>query len=221
MIEFGTTLRLAREAKGLSTSEIAEKTHLLVQIVEDLENENFSRIPAPIYGRGFIKLYCEAVDIPDPAPLIAEFMEIYNGNRPAVIKMKRPAPAPVPAPEPEPATEPAPEPEPATEPEPAAAQTDSTPAPEPLSAGRNHYSRYAMPLPPEDEDETRFAPSFRVPPAVWRMLALAAAAGLLLYLAYRLLAALCSLATGTPAPAAEQTDAAPRTPLDIPALYID
>lgn len=78
MIEFGSTLRRAREQAGLSPSQVAERTHLMVQIVQDLENDNFSRIVAPIYGRGFVKLYCEAVGIRDPQPLVADFMTLYN-----------------------------------------------------------------------------------------------------------------------------------------------
>lgn len=88
MIEFGKTLRAHREAKGLTTSEVAQKTHILVQQVEALEKEDFSKIAAPIYGRGFVKLYCEAVGIPDYKPLVDEFMDIYSGNRPPTIRMK-------------------------------------------------------------------------------------------------------------------------------------
>ena len=80
MIEFGKTLRTARESKGLTPGQIAEKTHMMVQIVEGLENEDFSKIVAPIYGRGFVKLYCEAVGL-EPKPLVDAFMEIYSGNR--------------------------------------------------------------------------------------------------------------------------------------------
>ena len=43
MIEFGKTLRAHREAKGLTTSEVAQKTHILVQQVEALEKEDFSK----------------------------------------------------------------------------------------------------------------------------------------------------------------------------------
>ena len=122
MIEFGNTLRQAREQKGLTTKQVAETTHMMVQLVEDLENERFSRIAAPIYGRGFVKLYCEAVGL-DPKPLVSEFMEIFNGNRPATIRRReaapQPAPAPAPAPAPVPMPEPVPAPEPAPEPEPA------------------------------------------------------------------------------------------------------
>lgn len=136
MIEFGSTLRAAREAKGLTISQIAESTHMMASIVQDMENENFTRIVAPIYGRGFVKLYCEAVGIDDPKPLIAEFMEIYSGNRVPTIR-ERPvaaasesAPEPAPAPEPQPET-PVPEPAPAPEPQPETPVPEPAPAPEP------------------------------------------------------------------------------------------
>jgi len=127
MIEFGKSLREAREAKGYSVSQLAETTHILPQIIENLEREDFSKIVAPIYGRGFVKLYCEAVGI-EPKPLIDEFMAIYNGERPPVIRMKEDA-APPTASEQPPAEEPA---EPAV-PEPPAPQSaaELPPAPEP------------------------------------------------------------------------------------------
>ena len=87
MIEFGYTLQKAREDKGLTIQQIAERTHMLPQQVEDLEHENFSRIAAPIYGRGFVKLYCDAVGL-EPKPLVDEFMEIYNGNRQPAIRTR-------------------------------------------------------------------------------------------------------------------------------------
>ena len=92
MIEFGKTLRSAREAKGLTPSQLAEQTHLTPSTIDDLENENFERIAAPIYGRGFVKLYCEVVGI-DPKPMIEEFMAIYNGERVTTIREREVAPA--------------------------------------------------------------------------------------------------------------------------------
>ena len=123
-MSFGQTLRTAREAKGLTTSELASRTHLLVQIVEGLENEDFHRIPAPIYGRGFVKLYCETVDL-DPKPLQAEFMEIFAARKDAPAKVARPAPAAAPTPEPAPAPAPAPVPEP--EPTPTVVEAEPPP----------------------------------------------------------------------------------------------
>ena len=93
MIEFGRTLRAAREARGYTIAQIAETTHMAPTVVENLEKEDFTRIPAPIYGRGFVKLYCEAVGL-DPKPLVTEFMEIFNGNHDTSIK-ERPVAQPV------------------------------------------------------------------------------------------------------------------------------
>ena len=90
-MSLGDTLRAAREAKGITTSELAVRTHMLVQTVEGLESEDFRKIPAPIYGRGFVKLYCEEVGL-DPKPLQAEFMELYAQNKTG----RRPDPEPAP-----------------------------------------------------------------------------------------------------------------------------
>jgi hypothetical protein len=100
---FGEILRNARVQKGLTPSDVAESTHMLVQVVESLEQEDFRRIAAPIYGRGFVKLYAELLEL-DPEPLLGDFMNLYSGARaPAVLtkKVEPPEePAPVPAPTP-------------------------------------------------------------------------------------------------------------------------
>ena len=85
---FGEILRSARIQRGLTPSDVAEATRMLVQVVEGLEQEDFRRIAAPIYGRGFVKLYAELLEL-DPEPLVADFMELYNGGRaPAVLTKK-------------------------------------------------------------------------------------------------------------------------------------
>ena len=70
----GQQLHEARLARKETASQIAAATRMKVQIVEALETEEFSKIPAPIYGRGFIKLYAEHVGL-DPQPMIQEYME--------------------------------------------------------------------------------------------------------------------------------------------------
>jgi len=148
---FGETLRKAREAKGLTTSQVAAQTRMLVQIVEEMENEDFHRIAAPIYGRGFVRLYAECVGM-DPVPLVKEFMEIYEGRRAPTVRTREvptqetpPVIAQIPPPQPQPEPPQQPEPEPIQTPEPAPEQvpaTESTPelvlepepAPEPESA---------------------------------------------------------------------------------------
>ena len=138
MIEFGRTLRAAREAKGYTVAQLAETTHLAPNTVEDLEKEDFTHIPAPIYGRGFVKLYCEAVGL-DPKPMVAEFMEIFNGNHDTSIKERpiiQPPAAPEPLIEPEPPIKAAPpaSPEPpvaSVSPVQSSAPTPEVPATEP------------------------------------------------------------------------------------------
>lgn len=88
-MSFGETLRAAREAKGLTTSQLAAATHILVQVIDGLEQENFKRIPAAIYGRGFVKLYCEEVGL-DPKPLQAEFLDLYTKHKNAPEKVSTP-----------------------------------------------------------------------------------------------------------------------------------
>lgn len=95
-MSFGETLRTAREAKGLTTSQLAASTHILVQVIEGLEEENFKRIPAAIYGRGFVKMYCEAVGL-DPKPLQAEFVDLYARSKNAAAKAQPTMPQQKPA----------------------------------------------------------------------------------------------------------------------------
>lgn len=69
----GEKLRNARLNAKLTTAQISAATRMKVQIVEDIERDDFRRIAAPIYGKGFIRLYAERVGL-DPAPLLEEYM---------------------------------------------------------------------------------------------------------------------------------------------------
>ncbi len=85
----GSELFDARMAKGLSQSEVAAKTRIKVQLIDDLEQNDFSRIAAPIYGKGFIKLYSDFLGI-EAQPLIDEYLRIIasGGVRPSPKKKK-------------------------------------------------------------------------------------------------------------------------------------
>lgn len=82
----GETLKNAREALGLSHKDVAESTHMLTQMVAEIEEEDYHRFTAPVYGKGFIKLFAKAVGL-DPAPLVAEFLANPEGN--ADLKKKK------------------------------------------------------------------------------------------------------------------------------------
>ena len=250
MIEFGKTLRMAREAKGLTPGQVAERTHMIVQTVEGLEREDFSKIVAPIYGRGFVKLYCEAVGL-EPKPLVDAFMEIYSSGRGTSAAKSAPTPAAPPAPKPAPAVEPPPEPaEPvAAEPPPkvqtmidfgAPANPVVPPAPTARASTQppqQSSSRYAAPMPIDD--------GFSMPAVNWRIVALGAAAVAIVVLAILGVRALYHVTmtapeeeqttevtapaptqTPTPAPTPTETQAPAKAPVDrkplpLKPFYID
>ncbi len=108
----GPTLQDARLKRQLTTSQVAEMTRMKVQIVDDLEHDDFHRVAATIYGKGFIKLFAECVGL-DPKPLIADYVRSINGG----AADEEPV-APEPAADPEP-DRPAP-----SEPETGAAESD-------------------------------------------------------------------------------------------------
>jgi len=76
MATLGQTLKETREAKGLTTSESAAATRIKVQHIEAIEKDDFTKIPAPAYAKGFIKLYAEFLGL-DPAPFVAAYMQYY------------------------------------------------------------------------------------------------------------------------------------------------
>lgn len=231
MMEFGKTLRTAREAKGLTTGQIAERTHMMVQVVEGLENEDFSKIVAPIYGRGFVKLYCETVGL-EPKPLVDAFMEIYSGGRGKSAAPHEPA-----KPEPRQVEPAAPESPPkpvAPEPPQRVQETIDFGAPPAAETPRQQptTSRYAAPMPIDD--------GFSMPAVNWRMVALGAAAVAIVVLALLGVRALyrvtmtapedetTEVAAPAPDPTPAPTDAqapakAPvdRKPLPLKPFYID
>lgn len=201
MMEFGNSLRAAREAKGYTPVQLAEMTRLAPSVIYSLENEDFSRIAAPIYGRGFVKLYCEAVGL-DSKIYIAEFMNRMNGESAKADGV--PAPAPAPAPEPAPA--------PILEPEPTPARTFDPP----LSPGDDApaLSRYAAPF------RTIKSP---ISSSTWRLGILALGTLAVLVLIIFALRALHQATTNTAAepPAAATKSTAARTPQKIPDLYLN
>ena len=249
MMEFGKSLRAAREAKGFTVLQLAEMTHLAPNVVENLENEDFSHIAAPIYGRGFVKLYCEAVGLA-PKPMIDQFMDLLNGTTEPRIRERPVAPeAPAATSENPPEDEPIPEPPP---------QQDLFRSQTPLDERRNLPPASAPAAPvsaPKDEPAmSKYASPFRMAQnastqRVWRTGVLALIAFAVILLLFFGLKALYRATSSGPAPekpettapaataqaettqaktaqaettsAKEKTSATPRTAQDIPSLYID
>ncbi|NQU41282.1 MAG: helix-turn-helix domain-containing protein [Lentisphaerae bacterium] len=70
----GDALKTARMRKKLTPSEVAAVTRMKVQTVNELEAEDFSKMAAPVYAKGFIRMYAEFVGL-DSQELIQEYVE--------------------------------------------------------------------------------------------------------------------------------------------------
>ena len=81
---FGSTLREAREAKGLTLGMIADKLKLRTSLLSLLEANEFMQLPEAIFTRSYIQSYAKIVGL-DAAP----FVQVYDRASGAA-----PAPAP-------------------------------------------------------------------------------------------------------------------------------
>lgn len=69
----GQQLRSARIAKGFSIADVAARLRVMGCVVQDIENDDFSRLGAEIFVRGHLSSYCRlvAVDVPPPGTVVA------------------------------------------------------------------------------------------------------------------------------------------------------
>jgi cytoskeleton protein RodZ len=65
----GAYLREIRERQGISIDEIARSTRVLHHYLEVLENDDLASLPAPVFAKGFIRAYCQALGIPADEPI--------------------------------------------------------------------------------------------------------------------------------------------------------
>lgn len=72
MESIGQILKAARERRQVSVSDVVAATKMTSTFVCAIEADNFGALIAPIYARGFIKLYAECVGL-DPVPLLKQF----------------------------------------------------------------------------------------------------------------------------------------------------
>lgn len=84
----GQDLRTARLNRRLTLSQVAERTRIKFKILDAIENEDFSAIPAAIYAKGFIRLYAECVGL-DPHQLIDEYVTRFSRTATAAPHLEK------------------------------------------------------------------------------------------------------------------------------------
>lgn len=62
---FGTHLKVERQSRGFTLEDVSETTKIRVSYLEALEKEDFSKLPAETFTKGFIRSYCRCIRIDD------------------------------------------------------------------------------------------------------------------------------------------------------------
>lgn len=134
MDSIGQQLKAARERKRASLSFVAAQTRIKLQFLELMERDEFNRMPAPAYAKGFLRMYAEYLGL-EAQPLVQQYLERYVGQRPPRLKSAQNEPAPATAPPPprpvrrEPVPAPVPVPVPVAPPEASDALAPDAPPP--------------------------------------------------------------------------------------------
>src|SRR6266581_1186999 len=71
----GTYLRDLRARRGLSLDELARLTRVASRYIEALEADTFGALPAPVFTRGYIRAYCQALHEP-----VEEALALYHSQ---------------------------------------------------------------------------------------------------------------------------------------------
>src|SRR5437016_5125283 len=71
----GTYLRDLRARRGLSLDEVARLTRVASRYIEALEADTFGALPAPVFTRGYIRAYCQALHEP-----VEEALALYHSQ---------------------------------------------------------------------------------------------------------------------------------------------
>ena len=79
METIGQQFKAARERKRISLQVAAQKTKAKIQYLEAIERDDFGKMPAPVYARGFIRTYADFLGI-DSVPLVKEYNERHGGQ---------------------------------------------------------------------------------------------------------------------------------------------
>jgi cytoskeleton protein RodZ len=82
MPALGEEFRSAREARGITLSEVAEQIHIRSVYLNAIENEEWAAIGAPVYVRGFIRTYARFLGL-DAEDAVARFNQAAPAERPA------------------------------------------------------------------------------------------------------------------------------------------
>ncbi|MBK9216225.1 MAG: helix-turn-helix domain-containing protein [Chloracidobacterium sp.] len=88
----GEKLRQAREARGLTLSEVSEQTRISALYLESIENDDYRGLPGGIFNKGFVKSYAKFVGIKEEEALsdYSQLMAQANIAEESELKLYKP-----------------------------------------------------------------------------------------------------------------------------------
>lgn len=75
----GEKLRLAREERGISITEVAEATRISPHYLQAIEVDDYRTLPGGIFNKGFIKSFAKYVGV-DETSALADYARIINAD---------------------------------------------------------------------------------------------------------------------------------------------
>ena len=73
----GSVLKMMREQRGLSIRNVADTTKLSARYIEGIEEENYKKLPARPYLRGFLVLYAKTIGY-ESDRIVNDYMKRYD-----------------------------------------------------------------------------------------------------------------------------------------------
>ncbi len=70
----GRELKQLRERMGLELQTVSKETKISLKILESLEEENFEKLPALVYLKGFLKSYAQCLGL-DPHKVVEGYLQ--------------------------------------------------------------------------------------------------------------------------------------------------
>ncbi|MCK4891475.1 MAG: helix-turn-helix domain-containing protein [Candidatus Pacebacteria bacterium] len=79
----GELLKRKREKKGISIKEVSEKLKIKTSYLEDIEENNYNKLPPDVYVKGFIKSYSRLI-----GSNAQKMVDLYSKEKAIDVKMK-------------------------------------------------------------------------------------------------------------------------------------
>jgi cytoskeletal protein RodZ len=84
----GLYLRSRRESLGLKAQDIARQTRIGNEYIKAMEEERWNDLPAPVFAKGFIRSYCQALGEP-PDEVLVLYDQLQEQERAPLLPLSR------------------------------------------------------------------------------------------------------------------------------------